>query len=241
MLDKQDMLDTAGTNSEMTFFQLTSTYGHTSADRLEKTSKHQFCTNTGCSQISRFGLLNTPTASLQRGQTSPMNYPEVPVVQSLSQQEMDTATRVQILDETDCISHSTNTLGKGMNPIILPPAMGKQQGRLGPSALVRQLVQEKENSEFKPVKLRLKIDLVSYPARAEGLVNSTNELSGQDTKQSNDKNLVILGIWGMCSTPSLPLLQDLLWFGVVAPDTALSMDQMELFDIQTVYKQMTDV
>ena len=33
--------------------------------------------------------------------------------------------RVQILDETDCISHSTNTFGKGMNPIILPPAMGK--------------------------------------------------------------------------------------------------------------------
>ena len=32
---------------------------------------------------------------------------------------------VQILDENDCISHSTNTLGKGMNPIILPPAMGK--------------------------------------------------------------------------------------------------------------------
>ena len=27
----------------------------------------------------------------------------------------------------------------------------------------------KENSEFKPVKVRLKIDLVSYPARAEGL------------------------------------------------------------------------
>ena len=30
---------------------------------------------------------------------------------------------------------------------------------------------EKENSEFKPVKLHLKIDLVSHPARAEGLVN----------------------------------------------------------------------
>ena len=43
--------------------------------------------------------------------------------------EMNTAIRVQILDETDCISHSTNTLGKGMNPIILPPAMGKQQDR----------------------------------------------------------------------------------------------------------------
>ena len=34
-------------------------------------------------------------------------------------------TRVQILDEIGCISHSTNTLGKGMNPIILHPAMGK--------------------------------------------------------------------------------------------------------------------
>ena len=38
---------------------------------------------------------------------------------------MDTATRVQNLDEADCISHSTNSLGKGMNPNILPPAMGK--------------------------------------------------------------------------------------------------------------------
>ena len=28
-------------------------------------------------------------------------------------------------DETDYISHRTNTLGKGMNPIIIPPAMGK--------------------------------------------------------------------------------------------------------------------
>ena len=34
---------------------------------------------------------------------------------------------------------------------------------------MRQLVKEKENCEFKPVKLRLKIDLVSYPARSEGL------------------------------------------------------------------------
>ena len=38
---------------------------------------------------------------------------------------MDTAKRVEILVKTDCISHSTNTLGKGMNPIIIPLAMGK--------------------------------------------------------------------------------------------------------------------
>ena len=32
-------------------------------------------------------------------------------------------TQVQILDETDFISHCTNTLEKGMNPIILRPAI----------------------------------------------------------------------------------------------------------------------
>ncbi len=88
---------------------------------------------------------------------------------------MDTATRVPIQDDTDCILHSANTLGKGVNPIILPPVMGKQQDTLSSSAFVKQLVQEKENSEFIPVKLSLKIDLVSYPARAEGLVNMTIE------------------------------------------------------------------
>ena len=46
--------------------------------------------------------------------------------------------------------------------------MRKQQGRLGPLALVRQPIQEKENSEFKPTLLRLKIDLVSHPACGRG-------------------------------------------------------------------------
>ena len=42
---------------------------------------------------------------------------------------------------------------------------------------MRQLVYEKENSEIQPVKLRLRIDLVSYPVWAEGLVNMVNVLS----------------------------------------------------------------
>ena len=29
-----------------------------------------------------------------------------------------------ILDETICISHSANTLGKGMNPTFFSPAIG---------------------------------------------------------------------------------------------------------------------
>ena len=36
--------------------------------------------------------------------------------------EMGTATRVQILDVADCVSHCTNTPEKGVNPIILLPA-----------------------------------------------------------------------------------------------------------------------
>ena len=34
---------------------------------------------------------------------------------------------------------------------------------------------------------------------------------------------VMLELWGMQSTPSLPLLPGLLWPGMVAPDRALSM------------------
>ena len=39
--------------------------------------------------------------------------------------KMHMVTQVQISGEAVSISHSSNTLGKGMNPIILPPAMGK--------------------------------------------------------------------------------------------------------------------
>ena len=78
---------------------------------------------------------------------------------------------------TDCVSYSTNALGKGMNPIFLPPAMSKQEGRLGSSALMRQLVQEKENSEFKPVKLRLKsLTLCHILHERRGLVNMDRTL-----------------------------------------------------------------
>ena len=39
--------------------------------------------------------------------------------------EMDTATRVQILDEVVCISQRTNVLEKGMNPTIPSPTIDK--------------------------------------------------------------------------------------------------------------------
>ena len=46
-------------------------------------------------------------------------------------QEMDSVTQFQILDEAVCILNRVNSLGKGMNPPILPPAVGKIVGQTG--------------------------------------------------------------------------------------------------------------
>ena len=61
-----------------------------------------------------------------------------------------------------------------------------------------------ENSEFRPVWLRLKIDLVSYPARAKGLVNMymlSNTAHIRYEKQSVDlffiyDNMTVLQFFG---------------------------------------------
>ena len=66
---------------------------------------------------------------------------------------IDTVTRVQIMDEAVCTSHRANALEKIMYLTILPPAMGKQQGKLDYTTLVWWPV-EKESLYFWPVKLR---------------------------------------------------------------------------------------
>ena len=56
-----------------------------------------------------------------------------------------------------------------------------------------------------------------------------NECPGYDTKQSGgDVPVMLLELWGMQSTPSLSSLPGPPWPGVVAPDRALSMGQIEL-------------
>ena len=83
---------------------------------------------------------------------------------------METVIRVQNSNEVVWILHTTDTLCKGIYPIILPTATGKYLGRLNSLILTWQPV-NRENFEFKPAKHRLKIDLVSHPARAEMFVN----------------------------------------------------------------------
>ena len=58
-----------------------------------------------------------------------------------------------------------------------------------------------------------------------------NQCPGYDTKQSYGEAPVMLEVWGMQSTSSLPLLLAPLWPGVVAPDSVLSMGQIKLFGI----------
>ena len=65
---------------------------------------------------------------------------------------------------------------------------------------------------------------------AEGK-DSPNECPGYSIKQSNREAPEVMELWGMWSTPLLPLLPGPLWPRVVAPDRALSMSQKELFDI----------
>ena len=56
---------------------------------------------------------------------------------------------------------------------------------------------------------------------------------GYVIKQSDGEVPVMLGLWGIWSTPSLPLLPGPLWAGVVAPDRVQSMGQIELNCLQT--------
>ena len=54
-----------------------------------------------------------------------------------------------------------------------------------------------------------------------------NECLGYDTKQSDGEVPVMLELWGMRSTPSLPSPPGPLWPGVVAPERVQSMGQIE--------------
>ena len=60
-------------------------------------------------------------------------------------------------------------------------------------------------------------------AGAEEYTDSfSTECPGYDTKQSDGEVPVILELWGMRSTSSLPSLPGPLWPGMVAPDEAIS-------------------
>ena len=64
----------------------------------------------------------------------------------------------------------------------------------------------------------------SFSAKGQ---DSPSECLAYDTKQSDGEAPVMLELWGMRSTTSLPSLPGPLWSGVVAPDKDLSMSQIE--------------
>ena len=59
-------------------------------------------------------------------------------------------------------------------------------------------------------------------------IHSHKECPAYDTKQSDCEARVMLELWEMQSTPSLPSLPGPFWPGAVAPDRVISMGQIEL-------------
>ena len=111
-----------------------------------------------------------------------------------------------------------------------------------------------------PVNLKCRIHRLHL---CKGITSLLNECLGYDIKQSDGEALVILELWGMQSTISLPLLQSPFWHRVGAPDKPpiyglirivwhlnqmqtndlcqTELFEIELFDHLTLCKQMIDV
>ena len=66
------------------------------------------------------------------------------------------------------------------------------------------------------------------PSLQRGKTPLPNKYPGYDTKKSDGEVPVLLELWGMHSTPSLPSLPGSLCLGMIAPDRVLSMSQIEL-------------
>ena len=73
------------------------------------------------------------------------------------------------LDEAVCASLRANSFGKDMTPFVLLLSVINKYDNLGSLVLVRPLIEEKENIEFKPALLHLKIDLVSHSTHNGGV------------------------------------------------------------------------
>ena len=77
--------------------------------------------------------------------------------------------------------------------------------------------------------------LISSECRIhKAVIPPPNECPGYEIKQSHGEVPVILELWGMRSTPSLPSLLGLLWPRVVAPDRVLCIGQIELNCVLTL-------
>ena len=75
------------------------------------------------------------------------------------------------------------------------------------------------------------------PLHRDNITPPPNKYSGYDTKQP-DSEALVLKLWGMWSTLSLPLLPGPLWPRVVIPVGVILMGQIELFILETICMQI---
>ena len=76
---------------------------------------------------------------------------------------------------------------------------------------------------YSPVELHSKLGLSNTSTASLQRDNPTNQCPGYDIKQSYGEVPVMLELWRMWSTSSLPSLPGHLWPGLVAPGRDLSM------------------
>ena len=92
------------------------------------------------------------------------------------------------------------------------------------------LISNSSNPFFKAVRLpfRQGLENTQNASLQRRKIPRPNECPGYDIKQSDGEFPVMLELWGVQSTPSLPSLPGSLWPGVVAPDSVLSNRHIEL-------------
>ena len=86
------------------------------------------------------------------------------------------------------------------------------------------------NVKYQYIKLPSQLELLNTPTTPlqSGKTPHPDDCPVYDSKQSDGEVTVMMELWGMRRTPSLPSLPGPLWLGMVAPDRVLSKDQKEL-------------
>ena len=79
-------------------------------------------------------------------------------------------------------------------------------------------IESEETHTHTYIYIYIYIYILAQSAGAVEYTNCNSECHGYDTKQSDDEVPVMLGLWGMWSTTSLPLLPGPLRPRMVAPD-----------------------
>ena len=162
-------------------------------------------------------LQNTPTASLQRGKTSP----RCVLGMTLKQSDGEVPVNLKLwgMQSTPLLPSLPGTHWPG---VVTPDrVLSMGQIELNCVLMLNWIAWNRTRTS------RLELQNTSTASLQRGKTSPTCVL-GMTLKRSDGEVPVNLKLWGMQSTPLLPSLPGTHWPGVVTPDRVLSMGQIEL-------------